>query len=467
MRFHTRLFLALLSYSVLLVGAVALFQYRREKVFKAEELNQRLQMVNDDIFDQLADSVAVLRLPRSIGDLRVTVVDRRGHVVFDNSLDTLPGSNHLNREEIAKAMTSGEGYAIRRNSASTGKTYFYSAKREGDMIVRTAVPYSVELHKLLAADYAFLWFIVGISIIMCVIGYLTTRRIGGHISRLNRFAEQAERGENIVDTESFPDDELGEISGNIIRLYTRLREAMTERDRQHRLALEQEHDKIRIKRELTNNINHELKTPVAAVEACLESLADHPDMSADRRQYFVGRALDANRRLRELLADVSAITRIEDGGDRISREPVDIAALTADVCAEFSEAAIEKNIVIDNGITLSEPISGNSALLESVMRNLIDNVLKYSGATRVELRQNLTAEKLTITVTDNGCGVSPEHLPHLFERFYRVDKGRSRRCGGTGLGLAIVKNAVIWHGGHVRADLPAAGGLRITIVIPR
>lgn len=467
MRFHTRLFLALLSYSVLLVGAVALFQYRREKVFKAEELNQRLQMVNDDIFGQIADNVAVLRLPRSIGDLRVTVVDRRGHVVFDNSLDTLPGSNHLNREEISEAMASGEGYAIRRNSASTGKTYFYSAKREGDMIVRTAVPYSVELHKLLAADYAFLWFIVGISIIMCVIGYLTTRRIGGHISRLNRFAEQAERGENIVDTESFPDDELGEISGNIIRLYTRLREAMTERDRQHRLALEQEHDKIRIKRELTNNINHELKTPVAAVEACLESLADHPDMSADRRQYFVGRALDANRRLRELLADVSAITRIEDGGDRIGREPVDIAALTADVCAEFSEAAIEKNIVIDNGITLSEPVSGNSALLESVMRNLIDNVLKYSGATRVELRQNLTAEKLTITVTDNGCGVSPEHLPHLFERFYRVDKGRSRRSGGTGLGLAIVKNAVIWHGGHVRADLPAAGGLRITIVIPR
>lgn len=101
------------------------------------------------------------------------------------------------------------------------------------------------------------------------------------------------------------------------------------------------------------------------------------------------------------------------------------------------------------------------------MRNLIDNVLKYSGATRVELRQNLTADKLTITVTDNGCGVNPEHLPHLFERFYRVDKGRSRRCGGTGLGLAIVKNAVIWHGGHVRADLPAAGGLRITIVIPR
>ena len=140
MRFHTRLFLALLSYSVLLVGAVALFQYRREKVFKAEELNQRLQMVNDDIFDQLADSVAVLRLPRSIGDLRVTVVDRHGHVVFDNSLDTLPGSNHLNRKEIAEAMATGEGYAIRRNSASIGKTYYYSATREGNMVVRTAVP---------------------------------------------------------------------------------------------------------------------------------------------------------------------------------------------------------------------------------------------------------------------------------------------------------------------------------------
>ena len=108
-------------------------------------------------------------------------------------------------------------------------------------------------------------------------------------------------------------------------------------------------------------------------------------------------------------------------------------------------------------------MEGNAFLLASVFRNLIGNALAYSGGSRIELRQSVDAAGLTVIVADNGTGVPEEHLPRLFERFYRVDKGRSRQLGGTGLGLSIVKNAVLWHGGTVSVRNRKEGGLEIVI----
>ena len=112
------------------------------------------------------------------------------------------------------------------------------------------------------------------------------------------------------------------------------------------------------------------------------------------------------------------------------------------------------------------PITGNASLLESVFRNLIDNALAYSGANHIELKQKDTDNGyLSIVVADNGSGVAPEHLPHLFERFYRIDKGRSRQVGGTGLGLSIVRNAVAWHGGTITVENRREGGLAFTFTL--
>ena len=465
--YHRRLFIGLVTYSLVLMGCFAVFQYHREREFKAEELNLQLQALNDRLLDELRVTdfgrIREISVPAMPSGLRVSVIDLKGNVRYDNTLDSLPGSNHLSRKEIADAVKTGEGFTLRRHSESTGETYFYSARRKGDYVVRTAVPYNVTLHQLLSADYGFLWFMMGITVIMCVIGYFTTRRVGQHVARLNRFAENAERGERIFDTEPFPHDELGEISNHIVRLYASLQQAISDRDREHKAAIYEEQEKSRIKRQLTNNINHEIKTPVAAIQVCLETLLAHPEMDGRKRQEFLERCLKANNRLKLLLADVSSLTRLEDGGESITREKVDLAEIVADVCDEFAVEARSKGFEIIDGIDYDSPMEGNAFLLASVFRNLIGNALAYSGGSRIELRQSVDAAGLTVIVADNGTGVPEEHLPRLFERFYRVDKGRSRQLGGTGLGLSIVKNAVLWHGGTVSVRNRKEGGLEIVI----
>lgn len=462
--YHRRLFFGLVVFLWLMLGCFVVFQYHREKQFKAEELNLRLQMINDRIIEGLAEGDSInssdLAVPHNWTDLRISIISDKGQVIYDNSLDSLPGTNHLGRKEIAEAMEQGEGYTMRRHSESTGGTYFYAAKRGDGYVVRSAVPYTVSLNQLLAADYAFLWIMIAVTLVMCVIGFFATRRVGRHVERLKQFAERAERGERIFDTEPFKHDELGDISNNIVRLYARLQQAITDRDREHRLALHEQAEKIRIKRQLTNNMNHELKTPVASMKVCLETLMAHKNLSDDKRDEFISRCYDANERLRKLLADISAITRMEDGGENIQKERVNIKSLVSEICSEYKEIAAEKGVKIIDRVSYEHAILANATLLSSIFRNLIDNALAYSGATRIEIKDEDSADGfVAISVADNGCGVPGEHLPRLFERFYRIDKGRSRQAGGTGLGLSIVKNAVLWHGGTIKVENRPSGGL--------
>lgn len=467
--YHTRLFLWLIGYSVLLVGCFVAYQYQREKDFKIKELDSQMQLINARILSELSegDSLTAPRIRdmHPFEELRVSVITPGGRVIYDNMLDSVPGSNHLNREEVRQAIKNGSGYAVRRYSESTGQTYFYSARRGHDgIVIRTAVPYSVTLSELLRADYGFIWLMGGVAVVMCVFGFLATRRVGQHISRLNRFAENAEKGIHISDSEPFPHDELGNISHHIIRLYARLQQAMNDRDREHRAALREQSEKERIKKQLTENINHELKTPVAAIQVCLETLADHPGLSENKRKEFLQRSLDNTARLRRLLEDIAMITRMTEGGYAIPKNEVDLSEIISETIAECRAAAEAKGIMMATAIPERMMMTGNRGLLVSVFQNLIDNSIAYSGGTSIDIRlESDSGRKRVISVSDNGCGVAEEHLPHLFERFYRVDKGRSRAAGGTGLGLSIVKNAVLFHGGTITVSRRPGGGLTFTL----
>lgn len=467
-----RLYLWLLIYSLLLVGCCVIFQYEREKEFKAAELNSQLQLINNYISSELADgkSPSGIRIGelKPVGEIRVSIVDSDGRVVYDNSLDHLPHSSHRDRKEIAEALRYGTGYSLRRHSESTGSTYFYSATRTPEgMIIRTAVPYTLSLDQILEADYTFLWIMGGVAIIFCLTGFVATRRVGQHIIRLSKFAASAERGERITDTEPFPHDELGDISNHIVRLYARLQQAITDRDREHASAMHQQQEKERIKKQLTNNINHELKTPVASIQVCVETLLAHENMDTPKRREFLERCLANAGRLKRLLADVALITRMDDGGKVIIRGPVDLTEIIAAVTEDSRPGADAKGILIENTIGTPLPMTGNPDLLESVFRNLIENAVAYSGGSLISLKiVALQPDKVTLSVSDNGCGVPPEHIGHLFERFYRIDKGRSRASGGTGLGLSIVRNAIVLHKGSIRVANRAAGGLDFTISLP-
>lgn len=467
--YSTRLFLWLLGYSLLLVGSFVAFQYHREKSFRSSEVNSQLQLINGFILSQLADGVPVDSIAATgfapFDHLRISVLDSRGYLLFDNYTDSMPNRSHANRLEVRRAMTQGSGYAVHRHSESTGETYFYSATRSPrGIIVRTAAPYNLTLNSLLRADYGFLWIMGIITVLMCALGYFATRRLGQHILRLNRFARRAESGVSVSDIEPFPSDELGEISNNIVRLYADLQHALADRDREHRAAIFQQQEKERIKKQLTNNINHELKTPVASIRLCLETIAAHPELPPYRREEFIRRSLTHCDRLSRLLSDVSLITRMTDGDKAVIKEPVSLTDIIAEAVAEKSELAAHNGITIRNLFTHPATLLGNATLLLSVFHNLLDNAISYSSGSTITIAPvDIAGDHITLTFTDNGTGVPQEHLPHLFERFYRIDKGRSRAAGGTGLGLSIVRNAVAIHSGTITVANRRPSGLAFTI----
>lgn len=464
-----RLFLWLFCYSILMMGCFVAFQYHREKDFKSEELNARLQGINAEILSGMQYGDYIPYAIADYRDLRISVISPDGSVIYDSGIDPSRATNHLDREEIAKANRDGEGYTVRRLSESTGEVYFYSALRSPDgYIVRSAVPYSVSLSELLDADMEFIWITGAVTLVMCILGFFITRRVGLHILRLNQFAEKAERGETIHDSEPFPNDELGSISNHIVKLYADLQQAISERDKEHNATLFEQQEKERIQKQLTENINHELKTPIASIQVCLEILLAHDELDIEKRREFLQRCMANAERLKHLLTDVSQITRMDDAPETIAKENLDLADVIAETVAECGPMAESHGFEIVNEADGPLPISGNQTMLTSVFRNLIDNAIAYSGGNRVGIKLIVNSgDKIVVTVDDNGSGITPEHLPRIFERFYRIDKGRSRAAGGTGLGLSIVKNAVLLHNGTITVDNRPDGGLIFTLTFPK
>lgn len=439
--FQMRILLMMLGSCWLLAGAVMAFQYHREKEYKSELMNARLQAHNARILDDLrkGESIGsvVGRISLPTENLRVTLVDREGRVVYDSS-PRPPYSNHNSRQEVTAARSKGEGYAIVRVSEGDDISYFYSAMLgEDGMVVRSAAPYTHSLTEFLAVDSTMLWIIGSLTLLISIAAFLATRKVAVSIRRLNQFAEMAEKGGRIYDGYTFPHDELGNIAANIVKLYA-------QREEQHRTTIRLEQDKARLKRQLTNNINHELKTPVASILVSLDLIDDHPDIPDAKKKDVLARIRANAERLGALLKDVSTITRMEDGHGMIDRKLIDLKALIEDV-AEGERLRTDMDIIVR-----VPPLSimGDSGLLESIFHNLIDNAIAYSGGSEITIAADSEGN---FRVWDNGNGIAPEHLPHIFERFYRVDDGRTRLSGGTGLGLSIVRNAVAVHGGTIKA----------------
>lgn len=365
--------------------------------------------------------------------LRVSIINKEGRVILDSynaNLDSL--GNHLQRTEIQQALHDGNGYDIKRVSQSTHETYFYSATRLGNVIVRAAVPYSAELTRSLQADNTYIYFAIALTLLLGIVLYLSTRRISRHIGYLREFAVKAEEGKELA---------------------------------------------------------HELKTPAASIHGYLESILDNPDMPADKRQHFLERCYAQSERMNKLLLDMAQLTKLEAPLPSLSSRKdsavlIDVVEIINNVLADTSLELEKKGIrvvrelphriIIRSPFEESEAWGGKSlspsresegaSSIYSIFRNLIDNTLAYAtGATQIRI----SYRDDEFTFADNGVGVEPQHLPHLFERFYRVDKGRSRKLGGTGLGLAIVKNAVAVHGGTTTALTTPGGGLTIRFTLAK
>ena len=549
-----------------MMAIICYFQYQREKEFRTEQLDQQLITYNFTInrfireqhpdWDKLKDYVRLF--PDSA--LRVTVIDSTGLVTFDSFVkkDTVL-ENHLNRPEIEMANISENGKAI-RHSVSTGKDYYYLAHRFPNGYVRSALPYNVSLVSMLKANTFFLYFMAFVLIMAVLALYFISRNFTRSIDRLRIFTQKAEK-EEMPDTDiEFPNDELGEISKNIVQLYKLLLVTKDEVNREReklikhlqisqeglgifssqkkeilanthfiqytnilsdqqcessdeifslpefedinqfidqsiqnnelkrkRLIVEkrghifsvqcivfqdntfeisindisvQEHEN-ELKRHLTQNISHELKTPVSSILGYMESILENPDMDPQRQRFFVERSFQQAQRLSALLQDITTLNKMDEAKRLFEKEPCNVSEVIHDVLNDVHLEIEQKECEIIKNFPPDIQIMGNRSLIYSIFRNLLDNSLAYGG------------EKLTIDIScyredeqffyfsfsDNGVGVDEVHLTRLFERFYRVDKGRSRKMGGTGLGLAIVKNAVLNHRGKISAKIVPTGGL--------
>ena len=468
--YHKRLFLMLLTFSWSIILCFVGFQYIREKQYKTEFLNAQLQIYNNTLLQTIEsassfeDYINTHTLP--FEDLRISIISLDGTVIYDNMLTVDSLDNHSLRPEIADALKKGEGHNIERLSASDGREYFYSATRGKEFVVRTAIPQSDALKELLKTDWTFLGTMMSISLAMSILAYFATRRLGKNIERLNRFAAKAEKGESFDEEEPFPNDELGSISNHIVQLYAQWQQTVKDRDTAHEATLREEQEKIRIKRQLTNNINHELKTPVASIQVCLETLLSGINLSEEKRQELIERCYTNNERLRRLLGDVSLITRMEDGSQLIGKEPVDINSIINEIAAELEIMPEDERFTLHSDFNEDVVVDGNPSLIGSIFRNLTENAIAYSGGKNIyiSLVEN-NDEWCRICFEDDGCGVEEKQLPRLFERFYRVDKGRSRQMGGTGLGLAIVKHAVQFHGGGINVTNRLGGGLKFEFTL--
>ncbi len=545
-----------------------LFQYQREREFAQEKLNNVLSNYNYQLFRKCQQSTDINKTVISFmddipqKDLRVTIIDPSGDVLFDNS-GTDEFNNHNDRSEVRKARLYNEGFAI-RSSESTGKRYFYSASNIGGYIYRSALPYDPYVRGILTVNKDFIYFMALMTLIFFFVLSRFTFSIGKTISKLRDFALNVEKDRMPAVDYVFPNDELGDISQNIVTLYHRQQKAKNELsmereklikhfqyskegfamftsegreilsnilfiqfinvisdtqihqvedvtdiaelepirtflnknirnlnrkkkvlresvtidkngkifliecilflDNSYEISINdisRQEEESRMKRQLTQNVSHELKTPVSSIQGYLETILSNPDLSPDKRQFFLERCYSQSTRLTGLLRDISVLNRLDEASEMFDLTEINITKLIAEIQKECSQDMEEKHITSEIILPGDPTVFGNNSLLYSIFRNLYDNAIAYAGE-NIKITVNCYKEDpkyYYFSFSDNGVGIPEEHINRIFERFYRVDKGRSRKIGGTGLGLSIVKNGVNFHKGQISAKSSPGKGV--------
>ena len=545
-----------------------LFQYQREREFAQEKLNNVLSNYNYQLFRKCQQSTDINKTVISFmddipqKDLRVTIIDPSGDVLFDNS-GTDEFNNHNDRSEVRKARLYNEGFAI-RSSESTGKRYFYSASNIGGYIYRSALPYDPYVRGILTVNKDFIYFMALMTLIFFFVLSRFTFSIGKTISKLRDFALNVEKDRMPAVDYVFPNDELGDISQNIVTLYHRQQKAKNELsmereklikhfqyskegfamftsegreilsnilfiqfinvisdtqihqvedvtdiaelepirtflnknirnlnrkkkvlresvtidkngkifliecilflDNSYEISINdisRQEEESRMKRQLTQNVSHELKTPVSSIQGYLETILSNPDLSPDNSQFILERCSSQSTRLTGLLRDISVLNRLDEASEMFDLTKVNITKLIAEIQKECSQDMEEKHITSEIILPGDPTVFGNNSLLYSIFRNLYDNAIAYAGE-NIKITVNCYKEDpkyYYFSFSDNGVGIPEEHINRIFERFYRVDKGRSRKIGGTGLGLSIVKNGVNFHKGQISAKSSPGKGV--------
>lgn len=422
--------------------------------------------------DQYLQFIDTFYVETNLDDISISIIDNETGKVYRRS-----GSIELPVIEIDEDANDGripQGKVKVRNvdgddvELELQKAFYYSNKvtSDGRFTIQTLMPYYSESPNSLFS-WLYLYVLFGATVALTFFIYVFISHTAKNVISLRDFVNSVAKGEDSFNIPEFANDELGDISRQIVSLYESRKRAFDEIENEHQIALKATEDKNNLRLELTNNLNHELKTPIGILKGYIDTIMENPDMDEEIRMHFLKNCNQQINRLTDMVTDLSTIARLEGGVSNIPTEKLDFSYIVNSIIMDMTESGVTGNMVFKNEVPSGTYINGNFNLLNNMIANLAKNAVVYSGGTEMGVKLIARNRRLySFMFYDNGKGIPEEFIPRLFERFFRVDSGRSRKKGGTGLGLPIVKTTIITLGGTISARNGKNGGLEFIFTIP-
>lgn len=414
------------------------------------EIIAKSVLANPEIIPEMSEKLSALE--KKTGS-RINVITADGKVLIDTNVAPEALDDHSTRPEILASLSQEYGKSVRfSKSTKQERMYTASAIRDGDKLLGFA-RFSMPLEQSRAAVSALqstLFFIaIGGIFFALLAGGILARRVTVPVSEMVQVAESLRRGDYDAKVKTITKDEIGRLGDTLNRLGSELTGKITELQR-----LEN------VRRDFVANVSHEIKTPLTSIKGYIETLLSGADEDKETRHRFLLK-IDRNAsRLAALVQDILSLAKIEAAESAFKLNRVDLLPIITSVLARYDDVAAAKQIRMSfKSHSHHLTALGDHEAMTQVIDNLLTNAIKYTpegGRISITVRQ--TDENLTVEVADTGIGIPEEHLERIFERFYRVDKARSREMGGTGLGLSIVKHLVSAMQGDIKVSSKYGSG---------
>ena len=395
-------------------------------------------------------------------DLRITVIDKQGKVLGDSDENPALMENHNDRPEIVKAVENGFGQSTRFSDTLEYNMKYVAVRVEnsGDLLgfVRFSLPFS-EVQLQLQLIYRTVLFSAIVAIIIALtVAYLLSRSITLPISRMQDAAQRIAKGDFSRKVNIKSKDELGQLAKSLNIMAAELQQRMENLRRMNR-----------IRTDFVANVSHELKTPLTLIKGYIETLQDKAMNDKDKAHRFISIIKEHTNRLENIIEDLLSLSELELSKDCLSKTEFNLKKLVDEVTLSFGYALDSKHHSLSVGLQGHDfRIKADRDKIEQVIVNLIDNAIKYTNqAGKINILLIEHQNDITLIVEDNGIGIPQDDIDRVFERFYRVDKARSRELGGTGLGLGIAKHIILAHKGQISIESEINQGTKVFIKLPK
>lgn len=466
-RLHWKLFFPIVGLLWLIIGITITYFVMHERQRLKYNLENRLVNVNNTIIDaydrgvdlqSTVDFIMLFTVNTALDPLRITVYDDAGNMVADN-----PAATILLRDSTGtfnpglKELWEKSGNATVQDMAYNNKKSMISSRMSDDRHIRSfaALPYEGEVLDFLSVDPMIWIAVIVLGVVSSVLAYFGSRAISRNVYALKDFAQAiaSDKLPDDVDASQFSQDELGDVSRNLLSLY---------RDKIHA-----EQEKMLHERQIGVNVSHELNTPVGIIKGYIDTVLNDDNMPEEVRHKFLVRVQQNADRLVSLVNDVGMVMRLQENGRIAGSVTIDFHLLAMRLAEDIAQGHLADNMEFEYDVPEGCQVSGHESLLTNALLNLVYNSAKHSGGTKMSLCWLREEEGMHVfSFADDGVGVDEEHLGRLFDLFYRVDSGRSRKNGGSGLGLALVQRIITAMGGKISVDNASTGGLRFTFTLP-